>query len=73
MLPAWPSIIQLSYILYDIENPDESKIYNKYIDIPDDIIISEGSFAIHHINREFIANLPSDKKVSIKKALNKFF
>jgi DNA polymerase III epsilon subunit-like protein len=72
MLPAWPSIIQLSYILYDIENPDESKIYNKYIDIPDDIIISEGSFAIHHINREFIANLPSDKKVSIKVALLEF-
>jgi DNA polymerase III epsilon subunit-like protein len=71
-LSQWPSIIQLSYIIYDIENPEESKIYNKYIDIPDDVIISNNSFAIHHINKEFIDNLPSEKKVTIEIALSEF-
>lgn len=71
-LSQWPSIIQLSYIIYDIENPEESKIYNKYIDIPDDVIISNNSFAIHHINKEVIDNLPSEKKVPIEIALSEF-
>lgn len=72
MLPLWPSIIQLSYIIYDIEKPEESKIYNKYIDIPNDVVISESSFAVHHINEEFIQKLPSKKKVTIDGAVLEF-
>lgn len=72
LIDLWPSTIQLSYIIYDSENPQESKIYNKYIDISDDVLISESSFAIHHINKEFIENLPIEKKTPIELAVLEF-
>jgi len=72
ILPMWPSIIQLSYILYDTENPSEAKIFNKYIDIPDNIVITEGSMAIHHITREKIASASPENRATIKQALEEF-
>ena len=72
MLPQWPSIIQLSYIIYDTENPENSKIFNKYIKIADDIIISESSIAIHHITREKIEQEPAEKKALIDTAIEEF-
>ncbi len=72
VLPNYPSILQLSYVVYDIDQPSECLIYNKYIDIPDTIIISEESQAVHHINKEFINNLPLDKKSSISNAIFEF-
>jgi DNA polymerase III epsilon subunit-like protein len=69
---AWPFIIQLGYILYDTET-NSVKIFNKYIDIPDDVIISKGSIDVHHITKETIANVPSENKATIKDALNEFF
>ena len=72
MLPLWPSIIQLSYIIYDTETPEESKIFNKYIDIPIEIVITESSFAIHHINKVFIENLPAEKKSPIEDVVLEF-
>jgi DNA polymerase III epsilon subunit-like protein len=72
MLPLWPSTIQLSYIIYDTEKPEESKIYNKYVDIPVEVVITESSFAIHHINKEFIEKLPSEKKSPIEDVVLEF-
>ena len=72
MPDVWPFIIQLSYILYDTET-NSVKIFNKYIDIPDDVIITKGSIAVHHITKEKIANVPSENKATIKDALNEFF
>jgi len=72
MLPLWPSTIQLSYIIYDTEKPEESKIYNKYIDIPVEIVITESSFAIHHINKKFIEKLPPEKKSLIEDVVLEF-
>ena len=69
---VWPFIIQLSYILYDTET-NSVKIFNKYIDIPDDVIITKGSIAVHHITKEKIANVPSENRATIKDALNEFF
>ena len=43
VVSSWPSIIQLGYIIYDTEAPNNSKIFNKYIDIPDDVVITESS------------------------------
>ena len=70
VLHDWPSILQLSYILYDTEDPENAKIFNKYIDIPDNIVISEGSLAIHHITREKIQSAPN--KATIDEALKEF-
>jgi len=72
VIHSWPSIIQLSYILYDTENPVDAKIFNKYIDIPDNIVITEGSMDVHHITREKIASAPSENRATIQDALNEF-
>jgi DNA polymerase III epsilon subunit-like protein len=72
ILPSWPSIIQLSYIVYDTEEPNKSKIFNKYIDIPPDIIIAESSLSIHHIDREKISQQTAKKKALIRDAVMEF-
>lgn len=72
LLPLWPSIIQLSYIIYDTENPENSKIFNKYIKIPENVVISESSIAIHHITREKISQEPTEKKALISEVVAEF-
>lgn len=72
MLSSWPSIIQLSYIVYDLDNPNHSKIFNKYIDIHDDVVIEQSSLEIHHIDREKIRNEPAENKALIHDALMEF-
>ena len=71
-IQSWPSIIQLSYILYDTNNPKEAKIFNKYIDIPDDIKITAESMKIHHITKSKIKAASSLNKAKIYDALNEF-
>jgi DNA polymerase III subunit epsilon len=74
VLHAWPHIIQFSYIFYDTEVPKDAKIFNKYIDITHDnnIVISEGSIAIHHITKEKIAGMSPNEKTSIQETLHEF-
>ena len=69
---SWPSILQLSYILYDTDDKANATIFNKYIDIPEDVKISEGSLAIHHITREKIASAADVNRAKIYDALDKF-
>ncbi len=45
----WPYITQLGYIVYDTENPQSAKIFDKYIDIPNNVQISSGSSEITRI------------------------
>lgn len=72
VLSSWPSIIQLGYIVYDTEAPDKSKIFSKYIDIPDDVIITESSIKTHHIDKEKIRREPAEKKALIGDAIAEF-
>lgn len=73
LLVKWPSIIQLGYILYDTENPaSKTKIFNKYIDIEDDVIISAESLAIHHISKDKIQKMGSKDRAKIQDALKEF-
>ena len=72
LLTKWPSIIQLSYIVYDTENPTKAKIFNKYIDIEEHVQISTESLAIHHITREKIAKVSSKNRAKIQDALEEF-
>lgn len=71
-IELWPSIIQLSYILYDTENPLDSKIFNKYIDLPEEIEITRESMSIHHITKESIAAVNDVNRAKIYDALNEF-
>ena len=72
MLSLWPSIVQLSYIIYDSETPENSKIFNKYIEITDDVVISESSIAVHHITREKISQEHAKKKALVSAAITEF-
>jgi DNA polymerase-3 subunit epsilon len=73
LLNKWPSIIQLAYVLYDTEHPAaKTKIFNKYIDIEDEIKISEESFAIHHISKDKIKKMDSKNRSKIQDALKEF-
>lgn len=71
-IDEYPSIIQLAYILYDTNNPEKSKIYNKYIDIPASVKISDESKSIHHITEEKIKGMSSFSKAYIYDSLNEF-
>jgi DNA polymerase III epsilon subunit-like protein len=71
-IQSWPSIIQLSYIVYDTNNPKKAKIFNKYIDLPDDIEITAESIKIHHITKAKIKAASSLNKAKIYDALNEF-
>jgi DNA polymerase III epsilon subunit-like protein len=72
LLSEWPSIIQLGYIIYDTEEPNKSKIFSKYIDIPDDVVITESSIKKHHIDKEKIRREPDEKKTVIRNAVMEF-
>jgi DNA polymerase III epsilon subunit-like protein len=48
-LPYKPYIIQLSYIVYDLDEPENSKIFDKYIRIPPHVSVSPGAAAVNHI------------------------
>jgi len=73
LLTKWPHIIQLAYILYDTENPAaKTKIFNKYIDIEEDVKISEESLAIHHISKDKIQKMESKDRSKIQDALKEF-
>lgn len=72
MLPLWPSIIQLSYIIYDTDSPNNSKIFNKYIDIPESVVISESATSVHHIDKETIRAQTAEKKALIHHAVLEF-
>jgi DNA polymerase III epsilon subunit-like protein len=71
-IQSWPSIIQLSYILYDTENPEQAKIFNKYIDLPEDVKITNETIKIHHITKAKIKAAASINKAKIYDALNEF-
>jgi DNA polymerase III epsilon subunit-like protein len=72
VLSTWPSIIQLSYILYDTDNPSNAKIFDKYIEIGDNIVIAPGAASVHHIDIEKINSSPANKKAKIEDALKEF-
>jgi DNA polymerase III epsilon subunit-like protein len=50
----WPYIIQLSWILWDIENNNFINHENDYIKINNNIIIEDGSFKTHGISRNYL-------------------
>lgn len=64
----WPYIIQLSFIYYDLSNNETLYTFNNYINIADNIKISEDSIKIHGITREKI----SKNNINIDTALNIF-
>jgi DNA polymerase III epsilon subunit-like protein len=72
LLANWPHILQLSYVVVELpaaplQGSPVVRVVDTYIDVPDDVVISEGSLAIHHISREVLQKAPNC--VSIGEAL----
>jgi DNA polymerase III epsilon subunit-like protein len=64
----WPHVMQLSYIIYDIETGELDETYDVYINLNPWIIVDPVSTQIHGITREIM-----DKKgISIHEALIHF-
>ena len=83
-LNKWSNIIQLSYIMYDTET-NETKIYDKYIDLPETIKIDPKSSLVTHIYKNssdippeveqescIILSNPNVEKVTIQDCLREF-
>jgi len=64
----WPHIIQLSYMVVDDETHEILVDVNDYILINDDVVITEKSFDVHKITREFL----KENGIPIHEALNRF-
>lgn len=62
----WPYIIQLSYILFDINKKQFIYKCDEYINLPTNVIIEENSISIHGISNEMIKN----RGVNLKPLLN---
>ena len=45
-------IVQLSYIVYDLQNQVITKTYDNYVKLPDDVQIAPGAQQVHGISRE---------------------
>ena len=63
----WPHIVQLSYVIYDMEE-NTLEIIDDYIDIPENVIITPDSAKIHGITRKIC----KEKGITIDAALEKF-
>ena len=72
VIDNYPSIIQMAYILYDTENPGNSKIYNKHINIPETIKISAESQKIHGISHDKLKSMDPVSKAYIQDTLAEF-
>jgi DNA polymerase III epsilon subunit-like protein len=68
-LHKWPTIVQFSYVIYDLSLNDiiESKDY--VIKVPESILISEESSKIHGITNQ----ISSKRGILIDEVLNEFF
>ena len=64
----WPHIVQLSYILYDMDDNKIITMVDDLIRIADDVNLSEESIAIHGITREKCV----DQGITMNMALLKF-
>ena len=64
----WPHMLQISYILYDSSTNDVT-ITDEYIKINDSVEITQESYEIHHLTREFL----NEKGRHIIPVLNEIF
>lgn len=64
----WPHILQLSYIVWDLDNNEIIAQENDYIKIRTYIKISQESYNVHKISKEFLEK----NGISMTIAINKF-
>jgi DNA polymerase III epsilon subunit-like protein len=69
-IESCPYLLQLSYIVYDMELTRVTKIFNKYCgSIDSTIFISEFASNVHHITHAFLDNEVPESKMNIQDML----
>jgi DNA polymerase III epsilon subunit-like protein len=63
----WPNIIQLSYIVYDIEKQSIIHVYDTIIKVPNDAVVTEKSIEMHGITKEMSLSRGGDIRVEMEK------
>lgn len=71
-LPLWPYIVQLSYIIYDTEKCNILTMQDKFVRIPDEIVMDEVVVKIHGISNEQ-AHSNNATNIDIFLALQNFY
>jgi DNA polymerase III epsilon subunit-like protein len=66
----WPYIMQLSYIFYDTSNNEIIELYDSFIKLNNNTIISDDSVAIHNITREMCNNSGQPIKTVLTSFIN---
>jgi DNA polymerase III epsilon subunit-like protein len=69
IIGKYPYVLQLSYVLYNLDTGAIEETYNNYINVSDDVIISNKITEITGITKEMCI----EKGVPIKDALYKFY
>ena len=67
-LDLWPHIVQFSYVIYDTELDDIVTKMDSIVKVNPDIVISEGSIALHGITNE----ISQKKGIKLSKILHIF-
>lgn len=65
---TWPHIVQLSYLIIDTETLKVIKEYDAIVRVSPDVVISEGSIALHKITPD----ISRDKGIDIGLVMNEF-
>ncbi len=69
VLSVWPSILQLSFLVVEVDlDTNTTRVitwFDSYIDIPEDVIIDPRSTEVHHITRENIASKPNHMPIEL--------
>lgn len=68
-LHQWPTIVQFSYVIYDLSLNDIIETKDYIIKVPENILIPDESIKFHGITNE----ISSKKGVLIHDVLNEFF
>lgn len=68
-LHQWPSIVQFSYIIYNLSSNEIIEAKDYIIKVPENVLISEESVKIHGITNKISA----EKGIPINTVLNEFY
>ena len=72
-ISKWPHIVQLSFMVYDVEKKEIVEEYDEIIKIDEGVVLTPKSVEIHGISRDVISErgVPiSDALLAFKRALN---
>ncbi len=66
---TWPHIVQLSYLIIDTETFEVIKEYDAIVRVSPDVVISEGSIALHKITPD----ISQDHGIDIRLVMDEFY